>query len=131
MAEITSNSVRNNNNNRNKNNYNKMNSLLNIYEDNDKIYLNIIICNKYYIDKNNNEFCIFKECNNNVCPICNDKNHIIIKYDDENYLCKQHNESHIKYCFKCKEIICLSCENKHNNHFIFDLGRILINKMIY
>ena len=108
-----------------------MNSLLNIYEDNEKIYLNIIIYNKYYKSKNsnnNNEICIFKECNNNVCSICNDKKHIIINYDEENYLCKQHQESSIKYCLKCKEIVCILCENKHNNHNIFDLNRILINK---
>jgi len=74
---------------------------------------------------------IFVIINKNICPLCKSKhneNHIIIKYDDKNYICKNHNESFYKYCKECNKNICILCENKHNNHEIIDLGKIIPNK---
>ena len=66
-----------------------------------------------------------------MCPLCkskHDKNHLIINYEDKNYICKKHNETFIKYCETCKEDICILCQSEHFNHNIFDFTKILINK---
>ena len=118
-----------------KNNHKINNILINKYENNQKIDLSKIICNECNENNksntHNNEFYICNTCNKNICPLCkskHDNNHIIIKYDDKNYICKKHNESFIKYCKECNENICIICENEHNNHDIIDLVKILLNK---
>ena len=55
--------------------------------------------------------------------------HSIINYDNKNYICQKHNEPFTKYCKKCKQDICIVCEAEHNNHEIFDLSKILLNKI--
>ena len=116
-------------------NHKKNNMILNKYENTQLIDISVIICN--VCKKNNrgntynNEFYICNTCNKNVCPLCksiHDKNHILINYDDKNYICKKHNETFTKYCKKCKEDICKICENKHYEHDTVDLGEILIDK---
>ena len=118
-----------------KNNHKINNILINKYENNQKIDLSKIICNECNENNKsntyNNEFYICNTCNKNICPLCklnHNKNHIIINYDDKNYICKKHNESYIKYCKKCNENICIICENEHNNHDIINLGKIIVNK---
>ena len=118
-----------------KNNHKINNILINKYENNQKIDLSKIICNECNENNksniNNNEFYICNTCNNNICSLCklkHDNNHIIIKYDDKNYICKKHNEPFIKYCKDCNKNICILCENEHNNHDIIDLGKIIPNK---
>ena len=56
------------------------------------------------------------------------KGHNIIDYEDKNYICKKHSEIFIKYCKKCKENMCILCENEHNDHDIIYLGNMIINK---
>ena len=93
---------------------------------NNHIINNIIINNTH-----NNEFFICNECNKSICPLCklkHEKNHIIIKYDDKNYICKKHYDPYNKYCKTCNENICIICENEHNDHNIIDLGKIMPNK---
>ena len=66
-----------------------------------------------------------------MCTLCkskHDNNHRIINYDDKNNICKKHNKSYLKYCKTCKEDICIACEKEHDNHDIFELSNILINK---
>ena len=118
-----------------KNNHIKNNILLNEFDNYQKIDLSKIICD--ICNKNNksnthkNIFYICNTCNKNICPLCksiHDKNHIIINYEDKNYICKKHNDSFIKYCKTCKENICFICENKHKDHNIFDYKEILIDK---
>jgi len=90
-----------------------------------KDYINIIDiskikcikCNKNKNYTNNNEFFICLKCNINLCSLCqsfHDKNHIIINYDDKNYICNKHNENYNKYC--CNKNICKECDNEHINH---------------
>ena len=75
------------------------------------------ICNNI-----SNEFFLCNTCNNIFCPLCklyheqNEKNHIIINYEDRNYICKKHNNYHIKYCSICKKDICFNCQNEHIGH---------------
>ena len=118
-----------------KNNHNIYNILLNKFEDTQKIDLNNIICEVCKkINKNNthnNEFYICNTCNKNICPLCksiHNKNHIIINYDDKNYICKLHNDSFTKYCNTCNKDICIICENEHDNHNTIDFRKLLINK---
>ena len=66
-----------------------------------------------------------------MCPICKsnyDKNHMIINYDDKNYICKKHNEPFNTYCKICNENICIICENEHAEHYIIYFRIIFINK---
>jgi len=118
-----------------KNNHNINNIILNKYKKTQKIYLSKIICdicnkkNKGYTQ--NNKFYLCNTCNKNLCPLCNnihDKNHIIIDYDDKNYICKKHNETFNKFCKKCNIDICMICENEeHSQHDIVDFSKILVN----
>ena len=109
--------------------------LLNEYEESQKIDISKIILDICKIhNKSNsykNEIYICNTCNKNMCPLCkskHDKNHLIINYEDKNYICKKHNETFIKYCETCKEDICILCQSEHFNHNIFDFTKILINK---
>ena len=81
-----------------KNNHN-INKALNEFEETQKINLNNIICNICNTNNkgntHNNEFYICNTCNKNICPLCklnHDKSHIIINYEDKNYICDKHNE---------------------------------------
>ena len=78
--------------------------LLNKFEETQKICLSKIFCdeckNQNKGNFNNNEFYYCSTCNKNICPLCktkHDKNHIMINYDDKNYICNKHNEPFIKY----------------------------------
>ena len=42
-----------------------------------------------------------------------DNKHIIIKYEDKNYYCKDHIKKMTKYCFQCKKNLCDGCELEH------------------
>ena len=93
-----------------KNNHIINNILINKYENTQKIDLNKIKCDECNENNkgntHNNEFYICNKCNKNICPLCklkHDENHLIIKYDDKNYICKKHNDTFIKYCKKCNE----------------------------
>ena len=85
------------------------NILLNNYENTQKIDISKIICNicnkNNKKDINDNEFYLCNTCNKNICPLCksiHDKNHMIINYDDKNYICKKHKETFTNYCKICK-----------------------------
>ena len=118
-----------------KNDHNIDNILLNNYKETQSIDISKIICNicnennKY--NTHNNEFYICITCHKNICPLCkstHNKNHIIINYDDKNYICMKHNDSFTKYCKTCQEDICIICENEHENHDLFELKKILIDR---
>ena len=118
-----------------KNNHNNKDIILDIYENTQKINLRNIKCdickNNNKGNTHNNEFYICITYNKNLCPLCksiHDKNHSIINYDDKKYICKQHNESFIKYCKNCKEDICIVCEVNHEGHDIIDLRKMIIDK---
>ena len=67
-----------------------------------------------------------------MCPLCeskHDKNHIIINYDDKDFICAKHNEQFTKYCETCNENLCIMCEKEHNYfHKIIDFSNIFINE---
>ena len=118
-----------------KNNHKESNILLDQYEDTQKIDLCKIICDICNMNNksitHNKEFFICNSCNKRLCPLCksiHDKTHIIINYDDINYICKNHSEPFTKYCKTCNKDICIQCENEHNQHDIFDFSKILIDK---
>ena len=118
-----------------KNNHKIDNIILNKYEETQKVDLTKIVCN--ICNKNNknnchdNEFYRCNTSNKNLCSLCfkkHDKKHIIINYDEKNYICGKHNESFIQYCKTCKNNICIVCGKEHKNHDILNLGEILVTK---
>ena len=118
-----------------KNNHDQLSILLNKYGHAQQIDLSKIICDlchkKNKGNTHNNLFYICNTCNKNICPLCqsiHDKNHIIINYDDKNYICRKHNDSFTKYCESCNENLCIICENKHKNHKTYDFRDIIIDK---
>ena len=118
-----------------KNNHQINNLILNNFEESQKIDISKIVCEICHINNknktHNNEFYICNTCNKNICPLCksnHDQNHIIINYNDKNYLCSKHNDSFIKFCKTCYKDICIICENEHINHYIINLNKLLINK---
>ena len=118
-----------------KNNHKNNNIILYKYEKTQQKNLNRIICDickQYNIDKtHNNEFFICNTCNKNICPLCKSthfKSHIIINYDDKNYICDKHNEPFTQYCKTCKYNICTFCDKSHIDHEIVNFEKISINK---
>ena len=117
-----------------KNNHKNENILLNKFEDSQKKILNDIKCNLCGRNRSNiynNEFFICITCDKTICPLCrlnHTKEHIIMNYDDKNYICKNHNKSYYKYCNTCKEDMCKSCKNKHRNHDILKFKDKLVKK---
>ena len=45
-----------------------------------------------------------------------DKNHVIIKYEDNNYYCRPHIKKMEKYCFQCKKNLCEDCAKEHEEN---------------
>ena len=118
-----------------KNNHIYEKILINKFEETQKIDLNKIICNDCNEinmgNTNNHEFYICNTCNKNICPYCkliHDKNHIIINYEDKNYICKIHNDSFTKYCKKCNKNMCIACEDNHEGHNMLELKNFLFKK---
>jgi len=73
---------------------------------------------------NNNLFFKCLTCNINLCPLCKDKHkkkynekHLIINYDNKNYLCNEHGERYISYCKECNKEICDNCRYDENHYF--------------
>ena len=73
---------------------------------------------------NNNLFFKCLICNINLCPLCKDKHkkkynekHLIINYDNKNYLCNEHGERYISYCKECNKEICDNCRYDENHYF--------------
>ena len=99
---------------------------LNEYENTQNINENRIICN--ICNKNNksesynNRFFRCGTCNKNICLLCREKHnkeHIIIDYENKNYICNKHNESYILYCEDCKKNLCMQCQIEHiKNHIL-------------
>ena len=121
-----------------KNNHTKQQLSLSEYEKLQKINIKKIICGhckqntKYSSYQHDFYFCF--TCNINLCPLClqshKNDNHIIINYDDKNYLCRKHNEKFIEYCEQCKENICFFCKGEHKEHKnLIDLQEMIIDKL--
>ena len=118
-----------------KNGHKINNVLFEEFENNQKINISKIKCEDCKEnDKGktfHNEFYRCISCNSNLCPLCkikHYKNHIIINYDNKNYICNKHNINYIKYCKDCKINICMKCTKEHKNHSYIDFGDILIDE---
>jgi hypothetical protein len=119
-----------------KNNHNLPNILLEEFNDTQKINELTIICNDCKkINKakvSNNQFYKCFNCNTNLCPGCkakHNKEHIIIDYEFQNYICKTHGENFTSYCKICNANLCKKCEPKHNKtHKLINYKDISRNK---
>ena len=100
---------------------------LNKYNDTQKIKKIICYqCNKSRDETYQNQFYKCCKCNINLCPLCKIshnkefKDHKIIDYNPNNWLCNIHCENYISYCNKCHKNLCESCCLYHNkNHFLY------------
>ena len=118
-----------------KNGHIKNDILFEVFENNQKIDLSKIKCDKCneksINNTYNNEFYICNSCEIKLCPSCksiHDNDHNIINYNDRNYICKKHNDKYVNYCKECKENICMLCESDHNNHKKIYLGDMIYDK---
>jgi len=118
-----------------KNQHKLENVLLYEFENSQKIDLSKIICGMCTINNRSNvfnhNFFVCNNCEKNLCPLCkakHDSGHNIIRYNDKNYICKNHNDKFIQYCEQCKKNICFLCKSEHNNHSIIELGNLIPNK---
>ena len=67
----------------------------------------------------NNQFFRCNVCKMNLCPLCkssHDSTHLIISFDQKEYICENHNEPFMKYCSFCRKNLCLLCSNEHKTH---------------
>ena len=116
-----------------KSGHNLGNILFEEFNDTQKINELSILCNECKtINKakvNNNQFYKCCNCNINICPGCklkHNKEHIIIDYELNNYICKTHGENYTSYCKLCNINLCRKCELKHlKNHKLINYKDIL------
>ena len=93
------------------------------YENTQKIDENKIICKICKINNKsksyNNKFYVCGTCEKEICLLCKEKHnkdHIIMDYENKNYICNKHNEVYSAYCEKCKENLCIQCQFEHNKN---------------
>ena len=66
----------------------------------------------------NKEFFTCLQCKKNLCPLCkssHNKRHDIIDFNQNNYICFNHNEKYSSFCKKCKINLCIECESSHKD----------------
>jgi len=104
------------------NNHEKRNIILDEFYKTQTIDESKIICDN--CKENNKQITYNKQfykclaCTHNLCPLCKskyDKSHIVIGYEQKNYICNKHNEIYDSYCDKCKYNLCLLCQNEHSH----------------
>ena len=79
----------------------------------------------------NNIFYRCISCNLNLCPLCeskHDKEHIIINYEQIEFICNTHNQTYTSFCNKCKIDLCEKCEKEHQDHDKIAFGKMIIEK---
>ena len=121
-----------------KNGHEINNILIKEFYNNQMIDISKIICGnckeKNKANTFQNVFYRCLTCNINICPLCksiHDEEHVIINYENINYICIKHNEAYAKYCNDCEKDICMKCEKNHKNHKAVYYGDILPNEDNY
>ena len=74
-------------------------------------------CNKNKNEAYNNQLYKCCSCKVNLCLSCktkHNKDHILIDYKFENYLCNAHGKKYISYCEECNTNLCDICKKEHN-----------------
>ena len=101
------------------------------------IDLNKIVCAN---DKDNNmgnsyqnQFFKCLTCESNLCLLCqknHDKDHVVTKYEQKDYICPKHNSIFMKYCRECKQNLCIMCDEEHEEeHDIIEYKKIAPKKL--
>ena len=119
-----------------KNGHDKKNIFLDEFEKSQKIdesKINCDICkdlNKSMTFKK--EFYICLSCKKNICPLCKAKHskmhNTIVKYEQKNFICFEHEDNFGLYCKDCKINLCSACENEHTEHETVTFGKLFPNK---
>ena len=113
-------------------------SSIKVNELSNKLFVDIskIICDDCRIKESEvgqNNFFRCNSCQKNLCSSCkskHNKEHIIIKHDEKNFICESHNEKYISYCKRCNKNLCKVCLNEHNKLDILDFSNILADNEI-
>jgi len=114
------------------NKHSKNNILLNKYSYTQMIYESKIKCKNCPNTKSKSHNNIFYKCftcNIDLCPLCktkHDKKHIIVNYDEKNYLCHMHGQNYTSYCQECEKNVCSKCDINHNKDHNFVYYREII-----
>ena len=113
------------------------NILLKEFENTQLIDESLIVCDECKKNNKGNtynkEMYICNKCNKKLCPLCkssHDKNHIIINYEQKNYICNNHNKEYNSYCETCNKDICLLCKKEHKGHKIILYDEIIQEKLM-
>ena len=70
-------------------------------------------------------------CKLNLCPLCkttHEKEHIIINYEQMEFICNTHNQAYTSFCNKCKIDLCEKCEKEHQDHDKIAFGKMMVEK---
>ena len=116
-----------------KNNHKVDNIHFKQYDNFQKIDESKIVCDNC---KDNNKYESYEHkfykclsCKQNLCPLCKSKHnedHVIINFNEKNYICEEHNEKFNSYCNNCKKNLCLICESEHQDQEnIFEFRNII------
>ena len=101
--------------------------LLNEFKDFQSINEKKIVCHECKANKGESyQFYICCSCNINVCPLCKikHKEHIVVNYDNKDFLCNHHGCRYILYCKKCNKNLCDLCEfDNHNCSFLYTIKK--------
>ena len=119
-----------------KNGHEKNNIFLDEFEKTQKIDESKINCD---ICKDLNKSMTFKKefyfcgtCKKNICPLCKAKHskthNNIVKYEQKNFICFEHEDNFGLYCKDCKLNLCSACENEHSEHETVTFGKLFPNK---
>ena len=118
-----------------KNNHSIDNILFDEFNNLQKINELCNICNKSKEVIHDNKLYKCCNCKLNLCPICKlkhnkeHKEHKLINYELNNYLCNIHDERYILYCSQCHLNLCDICEQEHDkNHDFVYLNKLIPNK---
>ena len=114
-----------------KNNHNNENILFDKFNNLQKIKELCNICNKGKEEMYDNKLYKCCNCKLNLCPLCrskHDKEHKLIDYKLNNYLCNEHGERYMLYCSKCHLNLCDICQQEHDKRHSHDF--IYLNDLI-
>ena len=118
-----------------RNNHSTKDKEINKLEETQFIDLSKILCDECkLVNKSQTYHKYFYRCNTcklNLCPLCNEKHskinngHKIIKYDEKDFKCPEHNLNFSCYCKDCITNLCQNCLGAHPNHKIVSFVRII------
>jgi len=120
------------------NNHNTSNLTFEKLEENQLIDISKILCDNCKLQTKSEVYNkIFYRCNickMNLCPLCKlkhnetQKDHNVIKYDEKDFICSEHNKKFTCYCKNCNMNLCSDCLGGHQKNDIISYVNIINDK---